>query len=380
MSMRRHLRGWLGQVLAAVAVSGVLALVLAVSLVQGGRTADPASAVQPTRSVPVACATPPSPPVEAPLCSPASAPTATATATATAAAQPSPSPTDVPITPPAAAAAGGGSAQLSFGGAISGPMEVTSVSCEANQGQSGFAGVIGTVAGRLHMIQLWSRGPSPGTLLYIQVWNGTPATGSDIAYQNNSGMTGSFVGASGFDWTGGVTLDAALTDFKVATNPGIHLSGRITCPTPTPTPTPAPQSWPEPLLSGPTHVVLSGAISGVLENAGVSCQVHVPEGDGGAMSVSGTVAGRPVQLWIWSKGPSPGTLGDMYEGPQAGAIDYGQIGADGRAPDLSGITGFDWQRGATFDIAMPDVRWVGKQSAPPSPAPPGIRVSGQIVC
>jgi hypothetical protein len=257
-------------------------------------------------------------------------------------------------------------------------MEVTSVNCEAIQGQSGFAGVIGTVAGKVHMIQLWSRGPSPGTLLYIQVWNGTPATGSDIAYQNNSGMTGHFVGARGFDWTGGVTLDAALSDFKVATNPGIHLSGRITCPAPTPTP--APQSRPEPVLSGPTRVVFSGAISGVLENAGVSCQVHVPEGDGGAMSVSGTVAGRPVQLWIWSKGPSPGTLGDMYEGPQAGVIDYGQIGADGSPPDLSGITGFDWQRGATFDIAMPDVSWVGKQSAPPSPAPPGIRVSGQIVC
>jgi hypothetical protein len=47
---------------------------------------------------------------------------------------------------------------------------------------------------------------------------------------------------------------------------------------------------------------------------------------------------------------------------------------------LHRITGFDRTRGATFNVAMPTVTWVGKQSAAPSPAAPGMHLSGQIVC
>jgi hypothetical protein len=95
------------------------------------------------------------------------------------------------------------------------------------------------------------------------------------------------------------------------------------------------------------------------------------------MVAAGTVNGQTHLVTIWSSGPR--TPVEIYEGTQAGSIDYGQIGTDG-PPTLSGITGFDRTRGATFNVAMPNVTWVGKQSAAPRPAAPGMHVSGQIVC
>jgi hypothetical protein len=136
----------------------------------------------------------------------------------------------------------------------------------------------------------------------------------------------------------------------------------------------------EPVLDGPSQVTITGAIDGVLQNPVSSCQSQVPGSTGGGMmSVTGTIGGSRYVISIWGGGSGPGTPGEIYEGPQAGVIDYGQIGADG-PNDLSGITGFDWTKGATFSIDLPYVGWVGKQSAAPTPLPQGIHVAGQIVC
>ena len=273
--------------------------------------------------------------------------------------------------PPALA----GRVQLGFSGAFTGTMLEGTVTCGQNipEDGGGVMQVTGTVAGAVRQVQIWSAGPAPGTVRYIQLWKGTPASGGIIDYQV-SPVSG---GISRFDWAGIANVDVTLTDFTNAGRPPERIAGTIVCP-PTPTPAPAP-TRPEPVFTGPTQVTFSGAISGVLQNPRVNCQQHIPDSDGGFMSVTGTIDGQQRVISIWSKGPAPGILGDMYEGQVAGQIDYGQTGADGPI-DLSGITGFDWAKGTTFNIDLPYTGWAGKQSQAPNPLPPGIHVSGQIVC
>jgi hypothetical protein len=84
-------------------------------------------------------------------------------------------------------------------------------------------GVDGTVAGQQHWLQIWSRGPAPGTVLYVEVWNGpTPGTG---AYYGPP-MTGA---VTGFDWAKGATLDIGMSLSGGATAQHIHIVGRIVC-------------------------------------------------------------------------------------------------------------------------------------------------------
>ena len=247
-------------------------------------------------------------------------------------------------------------------------MQGATVGCVQNipEGDAGEMEVTGTVDGQEHQLQLWSTGPAPGKPQYIEVWNGTPAKG-DIAYRGD-GVTG----ISGFDWSRGVTLDVDLGPFSSPGGGTLHVSGTLVCPPPPPSPTPVP-ARPEPVLAGPTDITLSGAISGVLQNPRTICQTSY-------MAAFGTIGSRPVAVTIWGTGGTgAGRPNEMYEGAQAGEIDYAQDGAAGPT-DLSGITGYDQARGATFSIDLPDVTWVGRQSAAPSPALPGIHVSGRITC
>ena len=90
------------------------------------------------------------------------------------------------------------------------------------EGDSGFMGINGTVAGQPHILQIWSTGPAPGTVTHTEVWNGSsPATGT-IAYAN---MTSS--GYTAFDWAKGATLNIDLGPFQA---PGsTHITGQVVC-------------------------------------------------------------------------------------------------------------------------------------------------------
>jgi len=138
---------------------------------------------------------------------------------------------------------------------------------------------------------------------------------------------------------------------------------------PSPTAEPTPTATPKPAVPrSTTHLTLSGAISGEMQVVGVNCQQHIPEGDGGYMSVTGTVGGTTRMVSIWSHGPAPGTLVDAYEGTQPGEID------DMQSPYASGITGFDWAKGATLDIDL------AAATSGATPGGPTLHVSGHIVC
>jgi len=397
-----------GQLLVGLVVFAVLALVLGISLAHRGDGGNPASAhvhgpKSPTSPSPSSscAAVSPSPsasdspvdspdakghrtprpePADSPSPSPSAKPSCSPTPTPSPSPTAEPSPTAAPATPaPTPLSTPSGIAELTFTGAVTGTMSTATVSCGTNipEGDGGVIQVTGQVAGSTWQVQIWSAGPAPGKVQYIQLWHGTPVSGGTIDFQNSALSGGNLAGITRFDWARGATLDTTLTDFTNARRPPVHIQGAIGCAAPTPTPTPAPQR--EPVLSGPSYVSITGAITGVLQGPVSACQPQVSGGNGGMMSVSGTIGGTQYVISIWGGGSGPGTPNEIYEGPVAGQIDYGQIGADG-PNDLSGITGFDWRRGATFSIDLPYVGWVGKQSQAPNPLPPAIHVSGQIVC
>lgn len=203
-------RGWFAQLAVWLAVTIGLAAVLTVAVVQRGSnqrsTSAHASVPTPAPTDSPSPSTTPQPP------SPTAAPT------------PAPTPTPSATPTPARASAAIGSADLTFTGAIAGAMHDATVSCGQHipQGDGGYMGVTGTVDGKPHIVQIWSRGPAPGTPLYIEVWNGSSPGSGDIAFRaDTSGMTR-------FDWAGGVTLDMDLVAFS-GSGPGIHVSGRIVC-------------------------------------------------------------------------------------------------------------------------------------------------------
>jgi hypothetical protein len=103
-------------------------------------------------------------------------------------------------------------------------MQGVTVSCGQHipEGDGGFVGVSGTVAGQQHWLQLWSRGPAPGTLSYVEVWNGAPPGTGDYF---GPPMTGQ---VTGFDWAREATLNVSLS---LSSNPAqqVHISGRIVC-------------------------------------------------------------------------------------------------------------------------------------------------------
>ena len=144
-------------------------------------------------------------------------------------------------------------------------------------------------------------------------------------------------------------------------------SERVTAPQPLvgfgPSPSPSPKAGSRRPGVG---IDVSGVINGRLEGAATSCQQHVPEGDAGFMTVSGTVDGAPFAVVIMSNGPAPGTPVEIYAGRAEGDVEYQQ------ALSLTGITGFDWARGATVDIDLPPIG----TSTPGT----GVHVTGRIAC
>ena len=145
-------------------------------------------------------------------------------------------------------------------------------------------------------------------------------------------------------------------------------------PEPSPTPRPAtPAPTPVPTPSGSAQLTFSGAVTGTMPTATVSCGTHIPEGDGGVMQVTGQVAGSTWQVQIWSTGPAPGKLQyiQLWHGTPVGGgtIDFQNSVLSGGT--LAGISRFDWARGATLDDSLTDFTNAGR---------PPVHIAGTIVC
>jgi hypothetical protein len=134
-------------------------------------------------------------------------------------------------------------------------------------------------------------------------------------------------------------------------------------PSPTATAAVVPPS-PAPLPpAGGGAISFAGALAGAMQHPRVICEQHVPEGDGGFMSITGTVGGAQHVVSIWSRS---GVAHEIYEGGDVGQIDYGPL------YDSGSVTGFDWARGATVHATLPP--------GPGRPAGASLQVSGTIVC
>lgn len=104
-----------------------------------------------------------------------------------------------------------------------------------------------------------------------------------------------------------------------------------------------------------------------MQQVTVACGQHIPEGDQGFMSATGTVSGLSRILQIWSTGPAPGTVThvEVLNGSStaAGVIAYANFSS-------AGVASFDWAGGATLNVDLTAFDEPG----------PGIHVSGQLVC
>lgn len=128
-----------------------------------------------------------------------------------------------------------------------------------------------------------------------------------------------------------------------------------------PTPTVSPPATPPP---GDAQLRFAGALSGWLLHPRVVCEQMVPQGGDGFMAVYGsTLDGDPQAVTIWSSDAT--TPEEIYEGSRAGDIAYGPL----MAPD-TGVTAFDWARGATVHATLP----------PASGRGAALQVDGTITC
>lgn len=117
-----------------------------------------------------------------------------------------------------------------------------------------------------------------------------------------------------------------------------------------------------------SHITFSGALSGSLQNLQVICQQNIPVGAQGYMAVYGTLSdGSTHGVTIWSG--SRYDAAEIYEGTGAGEIDYIEYG---HPP--SGVSNFDWSRGATIHVHL--LPQQGGNAAPGS----SLDVDGTIAC